>query len=50
MYFFIEKGMKGDISCISKRFSKASNKYMKSYYKSKKGQFFVYLDDNNLFG
>ena len=28
MYLFIEKGMRGDISHIFKRFSKASNKHM----------------------
>ena len=28
MYLFIEKGMRGDISYIAKRFSKANNKYM----------------------
>ena len=28
MYLFIEKGMRGDISYISKRLSKANNKHM----------------------
>ena len=31
MYFFIEKGMRGGIFCIAKRFSKANKKYMQSY-------------------
>ena len=31
MHLFIEKGMKGDTSDISKRFSKANNEYMKFY-------------------
>ena len=31
MYFFDEKGIKGSISYIAKRYSKANNKYMKSY-------------------
>ena len=30
MYLSFEKGMKGRVSCISKRYSKASNKYLKS--------------------
>ena len=30
MYFLFEKGMKGGVSCISKRYSKASNKHLKS--------------------
>ena len=28
MYFFVEKGLRGDISYIAKRYSKAHNKYM----------------------
>ena len=35
MYLFTEKGMRGGISDIAKRFSKANNKYMQS------------CDDNN---
>ena len=31
MYLFFEKGMGGRVSYISKRYSKANNKYMKSY-------------------
>ena len=31
MYLFIEKGVRGGISYIPKRFSKANNKYMQSY-------------------
>ena len=36
MHLLTEKGMGGRVSYIAKRFSKASNKYMKSYYDSKK--------------
>ena len=31
MYLFVEKGMRGDVSYIARRFSKANNKYLKSY-------------------
>ena len=31
MYLFFEKGMKGGVSYISKRYSKANNNYLKSY-------------------
>ena len=31
MYLFFEKGMRGGVSYISKRYSKANKKYLKSY-------------------
>ena len=30
MYLFIEKGLRGEISYIAKRYSEANNKYMKN--------------------
>ena len=30
-YLLFEKGMRGEVSYISKRFSKANKKYLKSY-------------------
>ena len=49
MYLFIEEGMRGGISYITRRFIKASNKYMKCYDSSKESKFIVYLDANNLY-
>ena len=50
MYLFIEKGMRGGISYIAKRYSKANDKYMKCYDDSKQSKFIVYIDANNLYG
>ena len=50
MHLFIEKGMRGGISYIAKRYSKANNKYMQSYDAEKSSKFITYLDANNLYG
>ena len=50
MHLFIEKGMRGGISYIAKRSSKANNKYMQSYDTNKPSRFITYLDTNNLYG
>ena len=42
--------MRGGISYIAKRHSKANNKYMKYYDSSKKRKFIMYLNVNNLYG
>ena len=42
--------MRGGISYITKRHSKANSKYMKCYDSSKEIKFIVYLDANNLYG
>ena len=41
--------MRGGIFFIAKRYSKANNKYIKSYDSSKKSKFIMYLDANNLY-
>ena len=42
--------MRGGISYIAKRYSKANNKYMKCYDEYKENKFIMYLDANNLHG
>ena len=49
MYLFIEKGVKGGISYIARRYSKANNKYMKDYDPIKLSKYISYLDMNNLY-
>ena len=50
MFQFIEKGLRGGISYIANRYSKANNKYMKEYYENKPSKHIMYLDANNLYG
>ena len=49
-YSFIEKGSRGGISYIAKRYAKANNKYMSDYESNKPSTFITYLDKNNLYG
>ena len=49
-YLFIEKSLRGGISCIAKRYAKANNKYMINYDLKKQLTFISYLDMNNLYG
>ena len=48
-YLFIEKGLRGGISYIAKRYAKANNKYMNDYDPEKLSTFITYLDMNNLY-
>ena len=50
MHLFIEKGMRGGISYISKRHIKANNKCTENYESDKEDKFIIYLDANNLYG
>ena len=50
MYLFIEKGLRGGISYIAKRYAKANNKYMKNYNRRKPSKQITCLDMNNLYG
>ena len=50
MYLFIEKGLRGGISYIAKRYSEANNKYMENYDSKKRSKYISYLDMNDLYG
>ena len=50
MLMMFEKGIRGGISHISKRYAEANNKYMKDFDKTKPSTFIQYLDANNLYG
>ena len=50
MYIFFEKGTRGGVSYISNRYSKANNKYLKSYDPKQESKHIIYLDANNLYG
>ena len=48
MYLFTEKGLRGGISYIAKRYPKTNSKYMKNYDPKKPSKFTTYLNMNNL--
>ena len=50
MLMMFERGIRGGISHISKRYAEANNKYMKDYNPGKESTFIQYLDANNLYG
>ena len=50
MYWFIEKGLRGGISYIAKRYSGANNKYIENYDPAKPLKYISYLHMNNLYG
>ena len=50
MYIFFEKGMRVRVSCICNRYSKANNKYLKTYNPKQESKHIIYLEKNNLYG
>ena len=51
MLLLFEKGIRGGVSMISNRYSKANNKFMgKKFDPSQPSKFITYLDANNLYG
>ena len=49
MYILFEKGTWGGVFYISNRYSKAKNKYLKSYDPKQESKHVIYLDVNNLY-
>ena len=50
MLMMFERGIRGGMTHISKRYSEANNKYMKEFNPDKPSKFIQYLDANNLYG
>ena len=50
MLMIFEKGIRGGMCHISKRYSEANNKYMKDFNQEKTSKYIQYLDANNLYG
>ena len=48
MQMFIERGMRGGISMVSKRYAKANNPLVEGYDPTKPTNYITYLDANNL--
>ncbi len=49
MYLMVERGIRGGISTITKRYAKANNKYIKGYDNTQTSVYIPYLDANNLY-
>ena len=49
MLMMFERGIRGGITHISKRYAEANNKYMKDYNPNKPSSFIPYLDANGLY-
>ena len=50
MLLMIEKGIRGGVSMILKRYAKPNNKYVKDFKQEEESKFIAYLDANNLHG
>ena len=50
MLMMFERGIRGGMTHIAKRYSEANNKYMKNFDPNKPSKYIQYLDANNLYG
>ncbi|GFR27535.1 uncharacterized protein TNCT_384921 [Trichonephila clavata] len=50
MYLMLESGIRGGMCLVSKRYSKANNKYLDNFDEKSPSKFIISLDVNNLYG
>ena len=50
MHLFIERGMRGGITMVGKRYAKANNPLVEGYNQAEPKSYITYLDANNLYG
>ncbi|GBO40233.1 hypothetical protein AVEN_160617-1 [Araneus ventricosus] len=50
MYLMLESGIRGGMCLVSKRFSKANNKYLEDFDEMSPSKYIISLDVNNLYG
>ena len=50
MHLLVEKGLRGGISMVSKRYAKANNPLLEDFDPNKISSYIMYLDANNLYG
>jgi len=50
MHLFMEKGLRGGVCMVSKRFAKANNPQCLEYDSTKRNSCIMYMDANNLYG
>jgi len=50
MHLFIERGMRGGISMVGKRYAKANNPLVEGYNPAEPTNYITYLDANNFYG
>ena len=50
MFLMVERGVRGGVSTVTKRYAKANNRYIKGYDNTQTSVYIPYLDANNLYG
>ena len=50
LHHFVERGMRGGVSMVSKRYAKVNNPYVDGHDPSRPTSYIQYLDANNLYG